>query len=355
MPIKVSRRRLMIIIASIIALSLLSACVAYLSSTLNNNCMDVTNNSLSLAWSVYNGLEMKVEYYKKVVKPLNLLESVKPLNVETKLLKSNEIVQILYKNRQVMQVVKKFGGLGKIDAAQLIKYNGRELLVLFMDSDVKLTPVVIDIATGKVLPAKLILIKRYSERVPITTSTSTEGVKYARLILELLRTSGVIAISEQLIQRAITTYMQLQAYREVNITSYKLVVQLGDNSRYTTLGYYIDAGACGIWSISGYVVYKVCAKGRFYVNPGKEVKLVADKSYYKVNPPFVNCDFKKERYTTDISASIRADGLAALIDCPITTKLSAWAVIAVDKWGNVDNDTDGCKWIDLSCGCWPPT
>ncbi len=345
----------MIVAVSIIVLSLLGACAAYLSSTLNNNCMDVTNNSLSLAWSVYNDLEMKVEYYKKVVKPLNLLDGVKPLNVETRLLKSNEIVQILYKNRQVMEIIKKFGGLGKIDAAQLIEYNGRKLLVLFMNSNIKLTPIVIDLATGKILPSKLIPIKQYGENVPITTSTSTETMKYTKMTLELLRTSGVIAVSEQLIQRAITTYMQLQAYREVNVTSYKLAVQLGDKPRYTTLGYYIEDEACGAWYISGHLVYKVCAKGRFYVNPGKEVKLVADKSYYKVNPPFVNCDFKHKVYSTDIAVSIRADGLAALIDCPITTKLSAWAVIAVDKWGNVDNDTGGSKWIDLSCGCWPPT
>ncbi len=313
-------------------------------------------DSIATAGQLYSKLRFKSKTWV-IIRPIkfsDLLENAKSLNVSTRILNKSELLQICTKNKEVLKIVEKLGGFNKISTAQLTDYRNRSLLILFINSNNKPIPIVIDLVTGEKLPAKLILIRQYSEKIPIIASVSTEAMRYVMMPLEILRLSGVVSISDQIIHRVIATYLQLRAYKEVNVTSYKLIVKIRNKPHYVILGYYINAETCESWVLSGCVVYRICAGGIFYVNPYREIKLVLDKSYREVYSPFVSCDFKKEVYTTDISVSIRVDGLAAQEECPITTKIGTVAAIAIDKWGNADNFTASSKWIDISCGCRMP-
>lgn len=305
---------------------------------------------IAFAQTSRNKPELRMIAHTEIVKPVvNLLGSAKPLRVEPKTLKKDNITLLISKDPRIKLTLVKLGGIDEINAAQLFNYNGKRLLVIFLKGT-EIHPVVIDLATGKILPAKIIMIKRYYDRIKVSVNSgSREQIKE---MLENLRASGKIKITYRQESLLIANYTQLHLYKEVKAISYQLLVKLNKNKPgYTSLAYYLSATTCMPWYIAGHLVYEVCASGLFYVDPGNAVYVVSDNSYYIVNLPYSSCKFHHYISTTPVSASIRADGEAALLDCPVTTKLSAWAVSTVDKWGNFFPNGGGSKWMAFGCGC----
>ncbi len=305
---------------------------------------------IAFAQASRNKPELRMITHTEIVKPVvNLLGSAKPLGVEPKTLQKNDITSLISKDPRIKSALVKLGGIDEINAAQLLNYNGKRLLVIFTKGTEN-HPVVIDLATGEILPAKIIVIKRYHDRMRVPVNS--ESRKQIKEMLENLRASGKIKITDQYENSLIANYTRLYLYKEVKATSYQLLVKLNKNRPgYTPLAYYLSATTCMPWYIAGHLVYEVCASGLFYVDPGNAVYVVSDNSYYIVNLPYSNCKFHHSTSATPVSASIRADGEAALLDCPVTTKLSAWAVSTVDKWGNFFPNGGGSKWIAFGCGC----
>ncbi len=168
---------------------------------------------------------------------------------------------------------------------------------------------------------------------------------------------GLADIGSELLEHTyipLRTYRELTAVKAYKAASYRLEALV--DGHYVLLGYYINPSAYYAFYLGGRLVYKVVAKGRFYVNPGYAVVLVADESHYEVNLPFTSCSFHVKTIKTSIAVSLRADGTAALLDCPVTTKLHGWALVTVDKYGGIDTVGDGNKWVAFSCGCngWSP-
>ena len=150
---------------------------------------------------------------------------------------------------------------------------------------------------------------------------------------------------------AATIYRDVRAVKGFIAASYLLEAEV--KGRYIPLGYYITLAEYYAFYLAGHMVYKVVAKGMFYVNPGKSATLVYDLSYYTTSFPFYSCNFHTTVRNTGIAVSLRAEGTAAAADCPVTTRLHAWALVGIDKYGNVMRDGHGNKEIAIACGCTP--
>lgn len=272
----------------------------------------------------------------KVVKPsVNLLKDVKPLRHPAKLLQLDTAAA----RSMLHSLVEREGNA--LAGVHVLEVHGRKLVVAFTGNGV----VVVDPETGQRLPARLQLLHTYTESGPAKVEIDA---RYAEDTVHAL--SGKVELPAAAEKAVIGNYSSLKAFYRIVARSYLLEAKL-DGARYEPLAYYVYVSASYSWYLGGHLVYRVTASGWFYVNPGSVVYAVGDTSHYTVNPPYSNCRFSHSKSQTPVSASIRADGTAALLDCPVTTKLNAWALVAVDKWGNIFTSRGGSKWIAIGCGC----
>jgi len=203
---------------------------------------------------------------------------------------------------------------------------------------------------GEKLESRLIVVKRMYKKIPIRIETANVSTLLSEAKRQLVKKG--ISVSDKTLDKVAEYYSEARAYRVVSAKAYVLEAKLPGKG-YTPLAYFLWASTCFQWQIAGHTVYEVCAEGTFYVNPGTAVYVVQDTSHYSVSPPLSSCKFTHSASNTPVSATIRADGEAALMDCPVTTKYSASASETVDIWGGFHPWTHGNKWIAFGRGAKP--
>lgn len=292
--------------------------------------------------SVMDELRVEIRAESKIVEPVSMLDGAKPVGINASLVD----------NKQLPSLIEELGLRLSFEptGAQVFYYGDREILVILprLTEGVSPQPLVVDLNTGEVLRSKLVVIKHFEFTEPITNI------------------SGVVGPSESW-NAAYGNYTVLRAVNVVRATSYVLLVALkgptepvptslayDQDSELVPLAYYIYISQCYSWLLLGREVFSVCAAGIFYVDPGNAVYLLYDYSDYNESPPFAGCEFHRSRNTTPVSDSVRADGVAAAMLCPVTTKLTVWAIVGVDKWGGTFSNGDGSKTIAIGCGCFAP-
>jgi len=289
--------------------------------------------------SVYNNLHLIKSGKYFIVKPLNLL----PSNA-----KSIPVHERVYRDRlTIEQLIHKYKlnlNLDNVTALQEFKIDNHEILVLITKNGLNNNSLIaLDASTGKRLKVRVIMLRKFTR---IKVMLINESIN------DYLNVIGT-TFPTDILEKVTEVYISLKAIKKFNAISYKLQVYLPDVG-YTALGYYVRATYKYEWYLFNHLVFGVYADGLFYVNPEKSVNLVADYPHYKVNPPFTKCKFSHSTTSSSVAVSLRADGEAALLDCLVTTKVSAWAVVAVDKYGNVFKNGGGNKWVAIGCGCWAP-
>ena len=276
----------------------------------------------------------------KIVIPIKLLPSkVKSLNV----------IQKVYRSKlSIRELVIRYGlsiNPNKVIAVQKIVINRNRFIIFFINQKTfnNNSIIVYSLNYGKILPSRLILLKKIFKITNLNNSiVSVNIIPY-----------GIYRIvSPGILDRVVEIYNSLKAVKLFEASSYELQVYI-PKIGYKTVGYYVRESSSYKWYFRGSLVFAVYASGLFYVDPGVYVSLVADYSHAIVHVPLSKCSFNSRTMgTSSIAISVRADGEAALLDCPVTVKLDAWAVVTVDKYGNVMRNSGGNKWIAIGCGCW---
>ncbi len=289
--------------------------------------------------NMYNTLSPHIVASAKIVK------SQEPIVIES--IKGKLVANYVDKTK-LQEITSKYSIDAKLIASiQEIRVNDNRLLILINKDGFgpdKL-PIVIDANSGEHLEAKLVLVKKVNKTEKVKIDTHKENV--TRLLERLAEEQN---IPEKTRKEIASNYTKLEAVRVSKIYGYILVAKLPKKG-YVPLAYYLQAMAGFAWYINGNLVHGVYAEGLFYVDPGNVVYLVADYSHYTVNIPYSACSFSHYSTSTPVAVSVRADGVAALLDCPVTTKVNAWAVATVDINGGFTPNANGNKWIAIGCEC----